>query len=134
MTTPTIPDTHHDLFDLPVATLATVGPDGRPQLSAVWFVVEDDLVRISINTSRQKLKNLRSNPAATVFLIDPSGMRYLEIRGDVTLEADDDYEFADRVGSRYGGADLREMDAPGQSRVKVTLNPVRVNAVDMTGG
>ena len=31
----TVPDSHRDLLDAPVATLATVGADGRPQLSAV---------------------------------------------------------------------------------------------------
>ena len=131
---PTIPESHRDLAGAPVATLATVGPDGRPQLSAVWFLVEGDAVRISLNTARQKTQNLQANPAATLFVLDPSGYRYLEVRGDATLEPDADYAFADRVGAKYGGADLRDNDGPGESRVVVTIEPVRVNAVDMTGG
>jgi predicted pyridoxine 5'-phosphate oxidase superfamily flavin-nucleotide-binding protein len=54
----TIPDTHRDLLTLPVATLATVDPDGRPQLTEVWFLADGDDVRISLNTSRQKVRNL----------------------------------------------------------------------------
>jgi hypothetical protein len=54
----TIPDSHRDLLDAQVATLATVGKDGRPQLSALWFLAEDDIVRISLNTTRQKVRNL----------------------------------------------------------------------------
>lgn len=131
---PTVPESHLDLLNAPIATLATVGADGRPQLSAVWFLRDGPRVQISLNTTRQKTKNLQANPVATFFVLDPGGYRYLEIRGDVTIEPDDDYAFADRVGAKYGGADLREMDGPGQSRVVVTLEPARVNAVDMSGG
>jgi PPOX class probable F420-dependent enzyme len=132
--TTTIPASHTDLLEAPVAVIATVGPDGRPQLSAVWFLAEDGVVRVSLNVDRQKTKNLRANPAVNLFILDTGGMRYLEIRGDATLEPDDGYVFADRVGAKYGGADLREMDGPDGSRVVVTVVPTRVNAVDLTGG
>ena len=42
--------------------------------------------------------------------------------------------FADRVGAKYGGTDLRQMDGPGESRVAVTIEPLHVVAVDMAGG
>lgn len=129
-----IPESHTDLTQQPVATLATIGPDGRPQVSAVWFVIEDGAPRVSLNTTRQKTKNLMANPAVTLFILDPSGYRYLEVRGDAVLEPDDDYEFADTVAAKYGGADLRQMDGPGESRVAVTIEPAHVVAVDMTGG
>ena len=48
------------------------------------------------------------------------------------ISADDDYSYAGRVGAKYD-ADLRDRDLPGQSRVKVIIRPVRVNAVDMRG-
>jgi PPOX class probable F420-dependent enzyme len=129
----TIPDSHRDLLDAPVATLATVGADGRPQLSAVWFLADDDGVRLSLNNSRQKTKNLTNNSAATLFILDTANpARYLELRGNATLTPDDDYAFADKVGAKYGGVDLRSMDQPGQSRVVVTIDPVRVNAVDLS--
>jgi PPOX class probable F420-dependent enzyme len=129
----TVPDSHRDLLDAPVATLATVGADGRPQLSAVWFLADGDSVRLSLNTSRQKVKNLTKNPAATLFILDPKNpARYLEIRGDATLVPDDDYAFADQVGAKYGGTDLRTRDKPGQRRAVVTIEPARINAVDMS--
>ncbi len=130
---PEIPASHRDLLDGQVVTLATIGPDGRPQLSEVWFLPEGDTVALSLNTSRQKVKNLRANPASTVFLLDLAvPYRYLEIRGDAEIIPDDDYAFADKVGAKYG-ADLRTRDHPGESRVKVVIRPVRVNAVDMRG-
>jgi PPOX class probable F420-dependent enzyme len=129
----TVPDSHRDLLDAPVATLATVGADGRPQLSAVWFLADDDKVRLSLNTSRRKVKNLIGNPAATLFILDTANTaRYLELRGDANVAPDPDYVFADQVGAKYGGVDLRNMDQPGESRVVVTIEPVRVNAVDLS--
>jgi len=128
----TIPDSHRDLLDAPVATLATVGADGRPQLSAVWFLADGDKVRLSLNNARQKTKNLSTNRAATLFILDTANpSRYLELRGDATVAPDDDYAFADQVGAKYG-ADLRNMDRPGQTRVVVKIDPVRVNAVDLS--
>lgn len=129
----TIPESHRALLGSDVATLATVGADGRPQLSEVWFLAEGDTVRISLHTSRQKTKNLKRNPACTVFLLDLANpYRYLEIRGDAEVVPDDDYAFADKVGAKYG-ADLRAMDGGDQSRVVVTVVPSRINAVDMSG-
>jgi PPOX class probable F420-dependent enzyme len=130
---PTIPESHHDLLDGQFATLATVGPDGRPQLSEIWFLRDGDAVAISLNSARQKTKNLTADPRVTVFLLDLSApYRYLEIRGDAEVTPDDDYSFADQVGAKYE-SDLRVHDQPGESRVKVTVRPVRVNAIDMTG-
>lgn len=129
-----IPESHRDLLDSPVATLATIGPDGRPQLSEIWFLADGDTVALSLNTSRQKVRNLQRNPACTLFILDLAvPARYLEIRGDAEITPDDDYAFADRVGAKYGGADLRTRDKPGESRVVVTIRQARVNAIDMRG-
>jgi PPOX class probable F420-dependent enzyme len=130
---PAIPSSHRDLLDGQFATLATVGPDGRPQLSEVWFLADGDTVAISLNSTRQKTRNLRANPAACLFLLDlATAYRYLEIRGDAEITPDEDYAFADQVGEKYG-ADLRIHDQPGEDRVKVTIRPSRINAVDMRG-
>ena len=126
-----IPATHRDLLETQVATFATVGADGRPQLSEIWFLAEDGTIRLSLNTSRQKTKNLRRNPGCTLLILDlvrPS--RYLELRCDALVEPDDEYLFADKLGAKYG-ADLRVHDQPGVSRVVVTLQIVKVNGVDM---
>jgi PPOX class probable F420-dependent enzyme len=125
---PEIPASHRDLLDAQVATLGTVGPDGRPQLSEIWFLADGDTVGLSLNTARQKTKNLQANPAATLLILDLANpYRYLEIRGDAEITPDDDYEFADRMGAKYQ-ADLRDRDQPGDSRVVVTLRPARVRA------
>jgi PPOX class probable F420-dependent enzyme len=130
----TIPDSHRDLLDASVATLATLDGDGRPQQTVIWFLAESDTIRISLNTDRQKVKNLRSNPRADLLVLDLANpQRYLELRGDVEITDDTDYAFATKVGAKYA-ADLRAYDAPGSSRVIVTIKPTRVRAVDMSAG
>jgi PPOX class probable F420-dependent enzyme len=128
-----IPDSHRDLLDGDFATLATVGEDGYPQVSEVWFLAEGDQVALSLNTARQKVKNLEAEPACTVLLLDlQNPYRYLEIRGTAAVEPDDDRTFAEQLGAKYD-ADLREHDAPGDRRVVVRIVPWRVNAVNMRG-
>lgn len=129
---PSIPASHHDLLDASVGILATIGPDGRPQQSAVWFLADGETIRISLNSSRQKTLNLRRNPVVDLLILDVERTyRYLEVRGDATIEEDPDYEFADRVGAKYD-ADLRAHDQEGQTRIVVTIVPARVHAVDMS--
>ena len=128
-----IPASHRDLLEARVATFATVGADGYPQLSEVWFLAEDDTIRLSLNRARQKTKNIVRHPACTLFILDLANTyRYLELRAEALVEPDDDYRFADKVGAKYD-SDLRAHDQPGQSRVVVTLHPHKVNAVNMGG-
>jgi PPOX class probable F420-dependent enzyme len=130
---PEIPPSHRDLLDGQFATLGTVGPDGRPQLSEVWFLADGDTIQTSLSTARQKTKNLSANPGVSLLLLDLAvPYRYLEIRGDAEITPDDDYSFADRLGAKYQ-ANVRDHDAPGDRRVIVTIKPTRVNAVDMRG-
>ena len=127
---PDVPESHRDLLDAEVATLSTIGSDGYPQVSAVWFLLDDDgKLKLSLNTARQKTRNLRQRPQCTLFILDPeNAYRYLEIRGRALIEPDDDFAFAGEVGGKYG-TDLRTRDQPGETRVAVTLEPVRVRAV-----
>lgn len=130
---PTIPESHRDLLDASVATLATIGPDGRPQLSEVWFLQDGDSVALSLNETRQKSKNLLRDPKITLFILDVANpYRYLEIRGDAEVAYDDDYEFAAKVGAKYS-ADLSTRDNPGERRLAVRIKPTRINAIDIRG-
>ena len=129
------PDSHRDLLDGQVATLATIGGNGLPQLTEVWFLHEDGELKLSLNDSRLKTRNLQKRPQCSLLLLDLTNpYRYLEVRGNAKIEPDDDYSFARKFGAKYGGADLSEHDKPGESRVVVTIEPANVYAVDMSGG
>jgi PPOX class probable F420-dependent enzyme len=128
-----VPESHRDLLQAQVATFAAVDAEGMPQLTEVWFLHEEGDLKLSFNTGRAKTRNLQERPQCSLLIVDlQNPYRYLEIRGRARVEPDDDYEFADRVGKKYD-ADLRVHDKPGQSRVIVTIDPVRVHAVDMSG-
>lgn len=127
-----IPQSHRDLLDKDVAVLATVGDDGLPQQSAVWFVADGDTISISLNNSRQKTKNLTRDPVCDLLILDRENpYRYLEVRGRAIVEPDPDYGFARRVEKKYN-AKLAAHDQKGDSRVWVTIQPTKVNAVDMS--
>jgi PPOX class probable F420-dependent enzyme len=127
------PESHRDLLDLPVATLATIGADGGPQLTEVWFIPDDGELRISLNTSRIKTRNLMKRPQCSLFLLDLANpMRYVDVRGRARIEPDDDYAFASKINAKYS-ADVSTHDGPGESRVVVTIEPTSVYAVDMGG-
>ena len=74
LATVTIPETHRDLLETnQIVTLATFGPAGSPQVTALWFLVEDDdTIAVSLNTTRQKTKNLMRRPEATLFFVNPA--------------------------------------------------------------
>jgi PPOX class probable F420-dependent enzyme len=128
-----IPESHRDLLESQFATLATLGADGLPQLTEVWFLYDAGELKISLNSSRAKTQNLRARPACSVLILDlQNAYRYLEIRGNARIEDDPEYEFADRVGEKYD-ADLREHDRPTDTRVVITVEPVKVHPVDMSG-
>ena len=130
----TFPDSHKDLLDAQVATLATLGADGGPQLTEVWFLADDRELKLSLNTARLKTRNLQQRPQCSLFILDVSNpYRYVDVRGTAEIEPDDDYAFATKVGAKYGGAVLSEHDAPGESRVVVTIKPSKVYAVNMGG-
>jgi hypothetical protein len=130
----TFPESHRDLLDATVASLATIGADEFPQLTEVWFLLDDDgELKISLNTARVKTRNLRERPRCSLLILDlENPYRYLEVRGIPRIEPDEDYSFAERVGAKYG-TDLKVHDRPGESRVTVTIEPVNIYAVDMSG-
>jgi PPOX class probable F420-dependent enzyme len=125
----TFPESHQDLLNVEVATLATIGPDGYPQVSALWFLFDDDgTLKLSLNSTRQKVKNLQAHPECTLFLLDPANpYRTMEVRARAEIMPDENYTFARKLGAKYGGADLSNNDRPGETRMVVTLQPIKVN-------
>jgi PPOX class probable F420-dependent enzyme len=129
------PESHRDLLDAELATLATISGNGIPQQTVVWFLYEDGQLKTSLNSSRLKTKNLAKRPKCSLLILDPAvAQRYLEVRGTATLEPDADYAFAHKLGAKYVGADLSEHDGPGDTRLIVTIQPSNVYAVDVRIG
>ena len=124
----TVPESHRDLLNANVAVLATIGQDGYPQVTALWFLFDEGTIKLSLNTTRQKVKNLQAHPECTFFILDPANpYRTLEVRARAEITPDLDYAFAKKLGTKYGGVDLSTRDRPGETRVIVSLQPIKVN-------
>src|SRR5580693_7160101 len=101
---PVISASHRDLLENshPVA-FATVGANGQPQVTAIWAMLDGDVVRTSLCKSRQKYKNLIAHPQVTLFAIDPGNpFRTLEVRATAEVTDDPALEFLQRLLHHYG--------------------------------
>src|SRR3954467_15007654 len=129
MSTPLeIPESHAEFLAAPhTAVLTTVGKDGLPQSTAVWYLVDDDgVLKTSILTSRQKYKNLARHPKASLFVLDPTNpYRSVEIRATVELAPDADQSLLPKFAARYG-VPVEVLEQAGGDRAIATFAPARV--------
>ncbi|QMU77097.1 PPOX class F420-dependent oxidoreductase [Streptacidiphilus sp. PB12-B1b] len=112
------------------ATVATVQPDGSPQLSVTWLTRDGDDLLISTTVDRRKEQNLRRDPRVTV-MINPSDApySYAEVRGTAALSTEGGQELIDRLSRKYTGKDYRDFNpTAGQDaeRVVVRVTPRKV--------
>jgi PPOX class probable F420-dependent enzyme len=123
-----LPEAGVALVDAPeFATLATVEPDGHPQLSVIWITRDGGDVLFSTVKGRRKAANLERDPRATL-LVYPGDRpySYLEVRGTVTFTDDPDGSLIHELARKYTGAERWEKDEPGTPRVIGRLTPDRV--------
>lgn len=119
------------LLDSPVfVSIATIQPDGSPQVSPVWVKRDGDDVLISTTVGRRKERNLRRDPRVTV-LVQPfdAPYTYAEIRGSATLSTEGGQELIDELSVKYVGKKYAEFNpAAGQDdeRVVVRITPRKV--------
>lgn len=83
------------------AVLATINPDGTPQQTVMWYLIEGDAVLMNTKVDRQKDQNLRRDPRISICVED--GYRYVAISGTVRLVEDQPTAQADikRLAERY---------------------------------
>jgi PPOX class probable F420-dependent enzyme len=124
-----IPERYLDLFGKKAfGNLATLMPDGSPQVTPVW--VDFDGARIIVNSARgrQKDRNIKRNPAVALTLSDPGNpYRYLEVRGQVVeITEEGASEHIDKMAKKYLGVDRYPNRAPGEVRVLYRIEPLHV--------
>jgi PPOX class probable F420-dependent enzyme len=125
-----IPDEAKHLFEnKDFAHVATINPDGTPQVSAVWIAMDGDLITFNTAEGRVKPKNLRANPAVAISIHDQENpYESLIVQGkavEITPDgADDDI---DALAKRYLGVDSYPYRQPGEQRVIVKIEPEKVN-------
>lgn len=123
-----IPSEFHDLFSKPVLfALATVMPDGQPQVTPVWGDRVGDTLRINTAEGRQKDRNLKERPQATVMLVDPENpQRWIEVRGTVSVASGDADADIDALAKKYLGVDSYPYRSPTETRVTFEIAATKV--------
>ncbi|MDF0529651.1 PPOX class F420-dependent oxidoreductase [Tsukamurella sp. 8F] len=117
------------IIDAPVlATVATLNPDGSPQLTVVWAHTDGEAVVFSTVRGRRKSENLEADPRIGVSWINPDDpMDTVEVRGTVELVDDPDGRLIDELCRKYRGTAWTEPN-PGSRRVIARITPTRVRA------
>jgi PPOX class probable F420-dependent enzyme len=125
----TVPASHQDLVDRPlIAHFATIRSDGSVQSNPMWFGWDGSRIRLTHTRTRQKFRNVRSEPRVALSIVDPDdSQRYLEIRGVVeSIDDDTGAPFYRTLQERYGmgGGPIRDADV----RVILVIRPTVILA------
>lgn len=127
----TIPATHADLVTSKpaFANLATLNPDGSPQVTPVW--VDFDGSHIIVNTAKGRVKanNLAREPRVALSISDPeNAYRYLGVQGrviEITEKGGDAH--IDKMAKKYLGKDSYPFRKAGEVRLIVKISPDKVH-------
>jgi PPOX class probable F420-dependent enzyme len=127
MTAP-IPAAYRDLFTRPaIAHLATLMPDGSPQVTPVWCDLDGEHVRVNSVKSRRKDRNIRRDARVALSLCDPDNpYRYLELRGRVVAITEQGArEHIDALAKKYMGVQVYPYHKDADVRVIYRIAPER---------
>ena len=128
-----IPDQYKDLLSgkKAFASLATLMPDGTPQVTPVWFDYDGKNLMFNSARGRQKDKNVRRDSRVTMTIIDPENpYRYVEVRGRVTdITQEGASEHIDKMAKKYLGKDKYPFAQPGEVRVLYTVRAEKVSGM-----
>ena len=128
MPTP-LPDDLLDLLRRPSPCfIATLMPDGSPQLTQTWVTTDGEHVVINIVDGMQKARNVARDGRVAVNIVDPDDVfRYYAVRGrviDMTTEGG--AESIDEISQKYLGMPYPNFTGKPETRVLITIEADRV--------
>ena len=121
-----IPEKYQDLLNKKAfAQLATIMPDGTPQVSPVWFEYDGKNIVINSAKGRVKDKNMRRDPRVGLDIQDPDNpYRHLSIRGRVVQITEDGADaHIDKLTKKYINQDRYPYRGAGEVRVIYKIQP-----------
>jgi PPOX class probable F420-dependent enzyme len=115
-----------------LASLATLNPDGSPQITPLWVDLDGDDVVFNTAQGRKKARNLERDARVAVTVIDPDDpYNVVALRGTVTdVTTDGADEHIDALARQYLGVDTYPMRQEGEVRIRVL---VRTDHIAMQG-
>ena len=113
------------------AGLATIMPDGTPQVTPVWFDYHGGRVRVNTAKGRVKARNLQPGAAVALAIMDPDNpYRYVQIRGRVANATETGADaHIDSLAKKYLGKDQYPFRQPGEVRIMYEIDPVSVSGM-----
>jgi PPOX class probable F420-dependent enzyme len=127
-----IPEKYVDLFQKKAfASLATLMPDGKPQVTPVWVDFDGKHLLVNSAKGRVKDRNMRRDPRVSLALIDPDNpYRHLQVQGrvvEITESGADQH--IDKMAKKYLGQDKYPFRQPGEVRVIYKIEPERASTM-----
>ena len=112
-----------------LAHVASLDPDGAPNVSPVWVELDGDNLVISTSLGRAKARNMASDARVAVSIVDPDDdATIITLRGSVvgftTIGAN---EVSDRLAKKYMDIDHLPLEYEGEVRVAVRIQPDRIS-------
>ena len=110
------------------AHLATVMPDGSPQVTPVWVELEGDRIVVNTAEGRVKPRNVRHDPRVAISIVrQDNPYQSAFVRGRVVeMRHEGADESIDRLAKKYMGQDRYPWRAPGEQRLIMVIEPERV--------
>ncbi len=128
-----VPEKYADLFKdkKAIANLATLMPDGSPQVTPVWFDYDGSHLRVNTAKGRVKARNMEQGSKVALSIVDPDNdYRYVQVRGSVSRVTEDGAgEHIDSLAKKYLGQDRYPWHQPGDVRVMYEITPVSVSGM-----
>jgi PPOX class probable F420-dependent enzyme len=113
--------------------LATLMPDGSPQITHVWEDTDGEHILINTAQGRQKERNVRRDPRVAVNVVDPThAWRIAMVRGrvvDVTTEGAD--QLIDQLAKKYLNEETYPFRRPEEVRVTLKILPEKINEIGL---
>lgn len=114
-----------------LAHVATIQPDGSPQVTPVWFDYTNGVIRVNTAKGRVKARNLSEGSKVALSIVDPDNdYRYIQIRGSVTKETTDGADaHIDSLAKKYLGKDVYPNHSTTETRVIYEITPASVQTM-----
>ena len=128
-----IPEKYLDLLKQKkaFASLATVMPDGSPQVTPVWFDYVDGIIRVNTAKGRVKHRNMQEGSPVALAILDPDNpYRHVQVRGRVKRVSEIGADaHIDSLAKKYLGKDTYPGRRPGEVRVMYEIEPVSASVM-----
>jgi PPOX class probable F420-dependent enzyme len=112
-----------------VGVATTLREDGSPHSTIVWVDVEGDKVSFNTARGRAKPKHLEHDPRASVLMVDPNdAFKWVAVSGPAELTEEGADAQIDKLAKKYLGKDEYPWRNPEETRVKVLIEPEKVDA------